>query len=49
MSSQAETIQYLVDNLTKYPDFPKPGIIFRLVFLILILLFLPRIQMFEQK
>jgi hypothetical protein len=26
---KSEDIKYLVDNLTKYPDFPKPGIIFR--------------------
>ena len=32
--SKAETIQYLVNNLTKYPDFPKPGIIFRLILII---------------
>ena len=25
----AEDIKYLEDNLTKYPDFPKTGILFR--------------------
>ena len=36
MSSSLETtklndIKYLIDNLIKYPDFPKPGIVFRFV------------------
>ena len=26
-----EDVKYLVDNMDSYPDFPKPGINFRLV------------------
>ena len=28
-NEQAAVIKYLEDNLKKYPDFPKPGIVFR--------------------
>ena len=27
--NEAEDVQFLIDNLKKYPDFPKPGIVFR--------------------
>lgn len=30
-TNEAEVVSYLAERLTKYPDFPKPGIMFRFI------------------